>query len=295
MNMIKNKRIIAIVGLAILVFLGFQIGNQFNSEAMAVSKQAPEAEVKRTSKAQEKLIFVIIHGSWADASQFDGVAAELRKLGHSVYVPELLGHGALTDKNVTHEQITNAVVEYIEEKDLKHIVLLGHSFGGTVVMKVAEQIPDRIDRVVFSNAFVPLDGQSVYDQLPPPAQETFKQLADASGNNTIMLPFPLFRDSFTNTASLEEAKEIYSKITPEPAGPLFQKLDLKKFYSLQIPKSYLNLTEDTALPPGPFAWHTNQSNHLGFYRYIQGDGDHFTTFQTEPKMIAQKFVEAGRP
>ncbi len=295
MNLIKNKRIIVLVGLAIIAFLGFQIVNQLNSTTVAVSKQAPKMEVKIMSKMQEKLTFVIIHGSWADVSQFDGVAAELRKLGHSVYVPELPGHGVLTDKDVTHEQITNVVVEYIEKKDLKHIILLGHSFGGTVVATVAQQIPDRIDRLVFSNAFVPLDGQSLYDQLPPPVQETFKQLADASGNNTIMLPFPLFRDSFTNTASLEEAKEIYSKITPEPAGPLFQKLDLKKFYSLQIPKSYLNLTEDIALPPGPFAWHTNQSSHLGFYRYIQGDGDHFTTFQTEPKMIAQKFVEAGRP
>lgn len=128
-------------------------------------------------------------------------------------MPELPVHGILTDKNVTHEQITNAVIEYIEKKDLKHIIILGHSFSGTVVATVAQQIPDRIDRIVFSNAFVPLDGQSLYDQLPP----------------------------------------------------------------------------------GPFAWHTNQSSHLGFYRYIQGDGDHFTTFQNEPKMIAQKFVEAGRP
>ena len=88
---------------------------------------------------------------------------------------------------------------------------------------------------------------------------------------------------------------MYYKITPEPAAPLFQKLNLKVFYNLQIPKSYLNLTEDIALPLGPFAWVTNQSNHLGFYRYIEGCGDHFTTFQTNPKMIAQKFVEAGRP
>lgn len=294
-NLIKNKRIITLMGLAIIAFLSFYIGNQPNSTTVAVSKQAPKTSVSRMDKAQEKLTFVIIHGSWADASQFDRVASALRKLGHSVYVPELPGHGVLTDKNVTHEQITNAVVEYIEKKDLRHIVLLGHSFGGTVIATVAQQIPDRIDRLVFSNAFVPLDGQSLYDQLPPPIQETFKQLADASGNNTIMLPFSLFRDAFTNTASLEEATEMYSKITPEPAAPLFQKLDLKKFYSLQIPKSYLNLTEDTALPPGPFAWHTNQSSHLGFYRYIEGSGDHFTTFQTEPKMIAQKFVEAGRP
>lgn len=158
MNLIKNKIIVALVGLAIIAFLGFQFVNQLNSATVAISKQAPKTEMKVMSKPQEKLTFVIIHGSWADVSQFDGVAAELRKLGHSVYVPELPGHGVLTDKNVTHEQITNAVVEYIEKKDLKHIILLGHSFGGTVVATVAQQIPDRIDRLVFSNAFVPLDG-----------------------------------------------------------------------------------------------------------------------------------------
>lgn len=295
MNLFKNKRIIALAGLAIIAFFGFGLSHKLNSLAVEVWKQSPKTATKRISKTSEPLTFVIIHGSWADASQFDKVADQLRRLGHSVYVPELPGHGNLTDKNVTHEQITAAVVEYIKEKDLKHIVLLGHSFGGTVVQTVAQQIPDRIDRLVFSNAFVPLDGQSLYDQLPPSIQETFKQLADDSGNNTIMLPFPLFRDAFTNTASLEEAKELYSKITPEPAGPLFEKLDLKKFYSLQIPKSYINLTEDIALPPGPFAWHTNQSNHLGFYRFIQGNGDHFTTFQAKPKMIANKFIKAGRP
>lgn len=243
----------------------------------------------------ERLTFVIIHGSWADASQFNRVAAELYNLGHEVYVPEYPGHGYMTDKNVTHEQITNAIVEYILDKNLNHIILLGHSFGGSVIATVAQQIPDRIDRLVFSNAFVPLDGQSVYDQLPPPVQDTFLQLSYASGNNTIMLPFPLFRDSFTNTADLWQSEEIYSKTTPEPAGPLFQKLELKIFYNLQIPKSYINLTEDIALPPGPYAWFTNQSNHLGFYRFIEGNGDHFSTFQTRPHMIAQRFIEAGRP
>jgi hypothetical protein len=135
----------------------------------------------------------------------------------------------------------------------------------------------------------------VYDQFPPFLQKTFKLLADASGNNTIMLPFPIFRDAFVNTANLKEAMEMYSNVTPEPAGPLFQKLDLKKFYSLQVPKSYINLTEDIAMPPGPHTWHTNQSSHLGFYRFIEGKGDHFTAFKKNPKEIAEKFVESGRP
>ncbi|RCW40072.1 hypothetical protein [Paenibacillus prosopidis] len=122
-------------------------------------------------------------------------------------------------------------------------------------------------------------------------------------NRPIMLPFPLFREAFTNTASLEEAKAIYGKIAPEPVGPLVQKLDLKKFYNLQIPKSYLYLTEDNVLPQTEdnvlpqtedYAWHPKQSGRLGIFRYIEGDGDHMTTVYKEPEEIAEKFIEAGR-
>jgi len=292
MFVFKNKRImkLGIVCITFFMILGINFVNTVKYVDAATINQK-----KRVTLDSKKLNFVIIHGSWADASQLGGVVAALRSKGHNAYVPELPGHGELKDKNVTHKQITDYVVNYIKKKDLKHIILVGHSFGGSVVATVSQEIPDRIDRIVFSNAFAPLDGQSVYDQFPPSLQETVKQLADASGNNTVMLPFAIFRDAFVNTASLKEAKEMYSKITPEPASPLFQKLDLKKFYSLQLPKSYINLTEDIAMPPGPYAWHTNQSSHLGFYRFIEGKGDHFTTFKKNPKEIAEKFVEAGRP
>ncbi|MFC5648582.1 alpha/beta fold hydrolase [Paenibacillus solisilvae] len=294
MNLIK--RIMIPLGVTVIVLLGVQLGNLHDYAKAADSNQEfPKNEISKINTSQNNLTFVLIHGSWADVSFFDETAAALRKQGHTVYVPELPGHGVLNkDKNVTHEQITNAVVDYIKKKDLKNIVLLGHSFGGTVIMTVSQQTPDRIRRLVFFNAFVPLNGESLYDQLPPPIKETFGKLSQASGDGTILLPFPLFRDAFANTASLEEAKALYSKVKPEPARPLEQKLDLKKFYELQIPKSYLNLTEDTALPHGDYAWHPKQSSHLGFFRYIEGDGDHFTTVHTEPRMIAEKFVEAGR-
>ncbi|WP_245596822.1 alpha/beta hydrolase [Shimazuella kribbensis] len=267
-----------------------------SSHFIEVKAGDSKSTVAATNGTEKKLTFVLVHGSWADTSYFKEVASELRKQGNKVYIPEYAGHGSMKDmKNVTHEQITKSVVDYIKKKDLNNIVLVGHSFGGTVIAKVAEQVPDRINRLVFFNAFVPKDGESLYDQLPPPIQETFSQLAESS-NGTIMLPFPLFRDAFANTANLEEAKVLYSKISPEPAGPLFQKLDLKKFYSLQIPKSYLNLTEDTANPQIPdYGWHPVQSSHLGFYRYIEGNGDHFSTVHADPKQIAKKLVKAGRP
>ncbi|MFD2614831.1 alpha/beta hydrolase [Paenibacillus gansuensis] len=261
-----------------------------------VAPETIKAAVEKIKKSEKKLTFVLVHGAWADASFFDETAAELRQQGHTVYVPEYPGHGSLKDmKNATHEQMTNAVADYIKKKNLTNIVLLGHSFGGTIIAKVSEQIPERISRLVFFDAFVPLDGESLADQLPAPVQQSFAKLAEDSKDGTIMLPFPLFREAFANTASLEEAKAMYANISPEPAGPLVQKLNLKKFYSLQIPKSYLYLTEDNVLPQNEdFSWHPKQSGRLGFFRYIEGRGDHMTTVHKEPEEIAEKFVQAGR-
>ncbi|QGR00134.1 alpha/beta fold hydrolase [Paenibacillus psychroresistens] len=244
---------------------------------------------------QEPLTFVLIHGSWADASFWDGIAAELSKKGHTVYVPEYPGHGADTNKNVTHAVITKSIADFIVSKNLHNVVLVGHSFGGSLVQTVAQIVPDRLKRLVFLDAFVLKDGEMLVEELPPAAQEAFQQLRQSSNNDTIMLPFPLFRETFVNLASLKLAQSIYSHVTPEPAKPFYEKLDLKKFYSLNIPKSYLYLTEDNALPQGDgYGWHPHMSSRLGVFRLIKDHGDHISTAKTEPARLAQKIYEAGR-
>lgn len=242
------------------------------------------------------LTFVLIHGSWADSSFWNSIAAELRRMGHIVYAPEYPGHGADPNKAVTHEMISRSVAHFIQSMNLHHIILVGHSFGGSVIQKVAELVPDRIHRLVFLDAFVLLDGQSVADELPDSAREAFQQIRQSSKDDTIMLPFPLFRETFVNLASLEQAQHMYSQISPEPAQPLFEKLNLTKFYSLNIPKSYVYLMEDTALPQGSqmYGWHPHMSNRLGLFRFIQGHGDHMSTAKAEPVRLARQLFEAGR-
>ncbi len=244
---------------------------------------------------QTGLTFVLVHGSWADAHFWDGVAEVLRSQGHTVYTPEYAGHGSDPNKNVTHAMITKSVVDFIIGMNLHDIVLVGHSFGGSVIQKVAEQVPDRIKRLVFWDAFVLKDGEAVADELPPQTRQGFEQLKESSEDDTILLPFPLFRDMFVNTATLEEAERFYTSVSPEPANPLFEKLDLKTFYTLTIPKSYVYFYQDNVLPQGEgFGWHPHMSSRLGQFRLIVGDGDHFTDSRTRPAMVAQKLVEAGR-
>ena len=237
--------------------------------------------------------FVLVHGSWHDGSTWDPTIQELSRGGFQCHAPTIAGHGHGVNKRVNHADCTKSIVDYIVEKNLSNFVLLGHSFGGTVVSKVAEAVSERIRRLVFLNGFVLQDGNSLTDEIPPHFRGLFQQLAAGSADNTVMIPFPIWRDAFINDGDLEAAKWTHAQLSLEPYQPLVDKLDLKKFYSLATPKSYINCTEDIALPPGEWGWHPRMSNRLGLYRLVQMPGSHEVMY-TNPKGLAAKIIEAGR-
>ena|SRR5271170_3177246 len=76
-------------------------------------------------------------------------------------VQGVLGHCKGVDKRVNLAQQVDNLIKQIVAKDLRDFVLVGHSYGGIVIARVAEEIPDRIRRLVFWNAFVPQAGNSL--------------------------------------------------------------------------------------------------------------------------------------
>jgi pimeloyl-ACP methyl ester carboxylesterase len=218
---------------------------------------------------------------------------KFRTKGHQAFAPTIAGHGKGVNKNVNHAQCTQSIVDYIIDKNLTNIVLLGHSFGGTIIAKVAEVIGDRIRRPIFFDAFILNDGESLRDNLPPDSQALFDSLARESDDNTITMPFEIWREAFINDADLELAKSSYARLSPEPYQPFIDKLDLKQFYSLPIPKSYLYCTEDNALPQGEWGWHPRMSSRLGLFRLLQMPGSHEVIF-SNPVNLAEKIIVAGR-
>ena len=108
-----------------------------------------------------------------------------------------------------------------------------------------------------------------------------------------MLPWPIWREAFINDADEELARAAYEQLSPEPYQPFTAKLDLSGFYGLQIPRSYINCTEDISLPPGEFGWHPRFSGRLGLCRLVQLPGSHEVMFPN-PRLLAEKIVEAGR-
>ncbi|WP_151796304.1 alpha/beta fold hydrolase [Acinetobacter soli] len=234
--------------------------------------------------------YVLVHGSWHDGSLWEPVATRLRAQGHTVHCPTVAGHGPNADRNVTHAQCSQSIADYIVKHNLSEIVLLGHSYGGTIISKVAEAIPERIQRLIYWNAFVLQDGENMFDNMPEAYYELFTSLAAASGDNTVLLPYEVWRHAFINDADDQMAEETYKMLTPEPCQPFHDRLDLKKFNTLNIPKSYLNCTEDQALPAG--FWHPKMSSRLGEFKLVEMGGSHEAMF-TRPQELATKIIEAS--
>jgi len=113
-----------------------------------------------------KQTFVLVHGATAGGWEWKRTGEFLTADGHTVYRPTLTGLGEREHLNSTEvdlETHINDVVNLILFEDLHDVVLTGHSYGGMVVTGVMDRIPERLRHVVFLDAAVPEDGQSIWD------------------------------------------------------------------------------------------------------------------------------------
>jgi pimeloyl-ACP methyl ester carboxylesterase len=107
---------------------------------------------------------VLVHGAWGGAHGFRAVRPLLQGAGHAVFTPSLTGIGErshLASPQVTLSTHVADVSNAILYEDLDEVVLLGFSYGGMVVTGALAHVADRVHHLVYLDAFVPDDGQSV--------------------------------------------------------------------------------------------------------------------------------------
>lgn len=122
------------------------------------------------SQTTQKPVYVIVHGAWGGGWAFKKVDSLLTAKGCIVYRPTLTGQGErihLATPETGLKTHINDVVNTILFEDLYDVILVGHSYGGMVVTGVADSLPGRISRIVYIDAFVPEDGESVWKILEP--------------------------------------------------------------------------------------------------------------------------------
>jgi pimeloyl-ACP methyl ester carboxylesterase len=110
--------------------------------------------------------FVLVHGAWAGADCYGPVAKRLREAGYTVFTPTLTGLGErahLASPAITLSTHVRDVAGMLEYKDLHDVVLAGHSYGGMVITGAAALCAERIRTLFYFDAFLPKDGESLWD------------------------------------------------------------------------------------------------------------------------------------
>ena len=141
-----------------------------------ISALAATLQTTAHAAANTPRTFVIVHGAWGGGWAFREVDQLLTSDGNKVYRPTLTGQGekvhlATRDTNLSLH--INDIVNVILFEDLHDIVLVGHSYGGMVITGVMDRVPDRIRQVIFLDAAVPNDGESMLSlrgRTPTPEQ-----------------------------------------------------------------------------------------------------------------------------
>lgn len=117
---------------------------------------------------------VLVHGAWHGGWCWDKVRPRLEAAGHRVFAPSLTGLG---DREHLRDPVPSLathvadIVNLVQAEELRDVVLVGHSYGGMVITGAADALRDRIRCLVYLDAAVPADGQTLASFVPGIAPE----------------------------------------------------------------------------------------------------------------------------
>jgi pimeloyl-ACP methyl ester carboxylesterase len=181
---------------------------------------------------------VLVHGAWGGSYGFKKLRPLLTAHGHQVFTPSLTGIGErshLVNPSITLETHITDVVNTILYEDLTEILLLGFSYGGMVATGALEMISDRVKHLVYLDAFVPGDGQSV-------TKITGQWAADNSldpGTKWLVPPIP------REAEKLEDTLWFGLRRSMQPLGTFTQTVTLSKpLEELPLSRTYIKATAD---------------------------------------------------
>jgi putative intracellular protease/amidase len=132
-------------------------GQQQNSGAAAAELVVKELEKQRKNYPT----YVLVHGAWADESAWGFVRNDLAK-NANVVVVNLPAHGAdvTNGAGMGLNDYVKTVTEAINAQDGK-VILVGHSMAGQVISQVAENMPTKIDKLLYVSAYLPRNGENI--------------------------------------------------------------------------------------------------------------------------------------
>ena len=135
--------------------------------------------------------FVLVPGACHGGWWFEPLAEQLRRRGHRAHALTLTGLGErshLLHAGVNLETHIQDVLNMLAAEQVEDAVLVGHSYAGMVLSGVADRAPERVDSLVYVDAFVPADGDSCWTLTTDEQREWYLDVGE-TGYAVPPLPF----------------------------------------------------------------------------------------------------------
>ena len=141
------------------------------------------ADRRPDADARRSVVFL----TWRDTTNPEGGGSELFVERVAEY---LAGHGwDVTICTSAHPAApADEVRQGVQLRRLRDVVLAGHSYGGMVITGVADRIADKVGALAYLDAFIPQDGQSLFDINIAANSQRFLEGAGANGGLRVPPP-----------------------------------------------------------------------------------------------------------
>jgi pimeloyl-ACP methyl ester carboxylesterase len=221
--------------------------------------------------------FLVCHGAWSAGWAWKKMHPLMQAAGYRLFAPSYTGLGErvhLANASIDLETHIEDMLGVIQYEDLRDIVLLGHSYGGMVATGVADRARDRIAQLIYLDAFVPEDGQSLVDLSEPDRQ----RLQEVKAGDWRVPPRSISPD--TAKADLEW---LIPRRVDMPIKCFETKLKLQGG-RLTLPRSYLYATRIT--PADTFGQFARRTKNEAGWRYYEIDASHSPNVTAPDALVA---------
>lgn len=215
-----------------------------SSSLLASAKGQDNHSVK-----QQKSTYILVHSAFTGPWAMESVAKELRGKGFKVILPELAAHGKdkTPAKDVQFNDYVNTVIKELDSQNGK-VILMGHSFAGTIISEVAEKRPEKVQSLVYlAAALIPSD-TSFMDNLKDVKSVLTENLEINQEKGMVTIANDKTYEAYVEDIPLEVFKGAEQFVVPEPLAPLTYKVNLTKEKFGTIPRYYIQALKDKAIP-----------------------------------------------
>ncbi|MFD5469741.1 alpha/beta fold hydrolase [Streptomyces sp. NPDC127105] len=225
--------------------------------------------------------FVLVAGAWLGAWAWDEVLPGLREAGHDVHALSLSGLAEKKDLPAGQQTHVQDIVGHVERRDLRDVVLVGHSYSGIPVGQAAERIGGRLRRVVFVDSNVPVDGRPFLSGFD---SDDVRRALDAHGGFWPPLPPD---DYAGQELTDEQIHRIVTEGTPHPGATLTEPAVLRHPVG-ELPATYVKCLLDGPEPMPAVA----EALRSERWNLVEMDTGHWPMF-SRPRELAVLLAKAA--